>query len=446
MVGRIGTGIRIPPRAYGKMHHFDRNSIQSALASIESKRATWLHVGEWFNPQAGSTKPNVHLVYDDSAFLHVSQNLPPAELIQGINRIDLPEVTVLPPLFDAHTHISMCGGELDADKRSTALRRQPAEILAEATQRAQDILAMGVFGMRDGGDKDGVGLQLSTLTRLNCGKPQSSRVLSPGAGIHRHGRYGSFFSRPLEAHSSAADCVASRIAEGADHIKIVPTGIINFKKGAVTSAPQLSSDEVEALVLAAHKNNRMVMAHASGADGIANAIKGGVDTIEHAYFVKKEQLETMAKQGIVWVPTFAPVHRQIVHADIMGWDATTLGHLQRILDDHAASLQYALRLGVRVLVGSDAGSYGVPHALGLIEEMRLMEAAGMPTATVLATACLHNATTLLPHEVPPLIQVKHPASFLLAPINVTKSTAQLKNAICICNGQPLQPPSHIRLL
>lgn len=420
---------------------FVQKSIRSALLSTGHQQASWLHVGRIFDPQTGTTLSDVHLVFDTSAFLYISQDVPSADLIQGLERIHLPEVAVLPPLFDAHTHISMSGGELNPELRAAALQREPAAILAEATQRTRDILAMGVFGMRDGGDKDGVGLRLSAGSRPCPEVSGSARVLSPGPGIHRQGRYGSFFSRPIEAHASPADCVASRIEDGADHVKIVPTGIINFKKGAVTAPPQLSADEVRALVHAAHQRKRKVMAHASGADGIENAIMGGVDTIEHAYFVKREQLERMAEHGIVWVPTFAPVHRQIMHADIMGWDDGVLGQLRRILDDHAASLQYALQLGVRVLVGSDAGSYGVPHALGLIEEMRLMEAAGMPTATVLATACWHNAAILLPDETPHRIEVGYPASFLLAPTATTESTRYLEDILCILNGRPLPPLS-----
>lgn len=421
-----------------KAPSFSQKSIQSKLSVIGDQQVSWLRVGRLFDPHSGAILSDVHLVFDTSAFLHISQEMPPAEWVHGVDRIDLPEVAVLPPLFDAHTHVSMSGGELDPERRVAALQREPAVILGEATQRTRDLLAMGVFGMRDGGDKDGVGLQLSTTSRSGSEVSGSARVHSPGAGIHRQGRYGSFFCCPIEAHASPADCVASRIGGGADHVKIVPTGIINFKKGAVTASPQFSAVEVEALVRTAHEGKRTVMAHASGADGIENAIKGGVDTIEHAYFVRKEQLEKMAEHDIIWVPTFAPVHRQIIHADIMGWDASVMGHLRRILDGHAASLQYALQLGVRVLVGSDAGSYGVPHALGLIEEMRLIEAAGMPATTVLATACLHNAATLFPDETIRRIQIGHPASFLLAPLATTESTRHLEGALCILNGRPLQ--------
>ena len=76
-------------------------------------------------------------------------------------------------------------------------------------------------------------------------------VDSPGAAIHHKGRYGSFMADPIENHASLRACVESRIKAGADRIKLIPTGIINFKKGAVTTEPQMTTEEILKLVAAA---------------------------------------------------------------------------------------------------------------------------------------------------------------------------------------------------
>jgi imidazolonepropionase-like amidohydrolase len=416
---------------------FLASNIRQLIPVRQNNQPVWLRVGKLLDARRKRIIENAHLVYDGSGILHIGTTPPSEEILRCAAMVDLPDVAAIPPLFDAHTHISLCGSELDADQRSIAQKRAPEAILAEAETRARALLARGVIGMRDGGDKDGVGLELSEKSQAAaeaCGLP---RVLSPGPGIHRKGRYGSFFCQPLDDHSSIHDCVAHRVQSGADHIKIVPTGIINFAKGAVTASPQLTTEEVRELVTASKPHTRMVMAHASGSEGIQNAIDGGVDTIEHGYFISRDQLAAMRDRGIAWVPTFAPVHMQIVHAGIMGWDPTVLDHLRRILDAHAESLRHALQIGARILVGSDAGSYGVPHASGLVEEMLLMEAAGMTTLDVLCEVAFGNANTLaplLPHR---LLETGCPATFLLVSAASFDSIRCFENPIVIFGGSPL---------
>lgn len=209
---------------------------------------------------------------------------------------------------------------------------------------------------------------------------------SPGAAIHHRGRYGSFMGGALEEYGSPAECVAARCAAGADRIKLIPTGIINFKLGAVTTEPQMTGEELRELVAAASAAGRQTFAHASGDAGIERVIESGVDSVEHGFFVRDDQLSRMRDRGIAWVPTFAPVQRQVDEAVRYQWDATIVGHLQRILDQHAASLVKAHALGVLIVAGSDAGSCGVAHGTGFLGELELMQRAGLPPLAVLNAA------------------------------------------------------------
>ena len=159
-------------------------------------------------------------------------------------------------------------------------------------------------------------------------------VDSPGAAIHHRGRYGSFMAEPIEDFASTPrQCVEARVKAGADRIKLIPTGIINFKKGAVTAEPQMTTEELPEFVAAAKivRPSRR-FAHASGDAGIDRAIDGGVDSIEHGFFVRDDQLAKMRDRQIAWVPTFAPVQEQVDHADRMGWDAEVVANLKNILD------------------------------------------------------------------------------------------------------------------
>ena len=189
-------------------------------------------------------------------------------------------------------------------------------------------MRLGIAAVRDAGDKDGVGLALSKLY-AGAGRPLMPYVDSPGAAIHHRGRYGSFMAEPIEDYAYAAECVEARVKAGADRIKLIPTGIINFKKGAVTAEPQMTTEEIGEFVAAARSFGRQTFAHASGDAGIERAIEGGVDTIEHGFFVRDDQLAKMRDRQIAWVPTFAPVQKQVDHADRMGWDAAGVRNLQK---------------------------------------------------------------------------------------------------------------------
>jgi imidazolonepropionase-like amidohydrolase len=140
------------------------------------------------------------------------------------------------------------------------------------------------------------------------------------------------------------------------------------------------------LVAAAKSFGRQTFAHASGDTGIDRAIEGGVDTIEHGFFVRDDQLARMRDRQIAWAPTFAPVQFQMEHAGLLGWDENAVSNMRKILDQHAASLVKAHELGVLILAGSDAGSHGVPHGIGFLRELELMERAGLPAHAVINAA------------------------------------------------------------
>jgi len=364
--------------------HLEKLSLPTAAGG----RKIWLRVGTLLD--GVSTRPlrNAHVVYDKNAILFVAENLPPANLLNANQQhpdLDLPDYTLLPGLIDSHTHFFLEGGELNLHKRAAYLKQTPHELLQAAQTRLERLVRLGIVAVRDAGDKDGVGLALSKLY-ASARRPTMPYVDSPGAAIHRKGRYGSFMAEPLESFNSLNDCVEARVRAGADRIKLIPTGIINFKKGAVTAEPQMTAAEVSELVAAAKSFGKQGFAHASGDIGIERAIDGGVDSIEHGFFVRDDQLAKMRDRQIAWVPTLAPVQEQIDHADIVGWDEHVVSHLNRILEQHAASLLRAHQMGVQIIAGSDAGSYGVAHGTGFFYELELMQRAGLSPISIINSA------------------------------------------------------------
>jgi imidazolonepropionase-like amidohydrolase len=381
----------------------------TAIPPPSRDRAIWLHVGTLLDGTCTTPRRDAHVVYDATQIRFVASDgrTPPRELLregQIAPDAHLPEATLLPGLIEAHAHLFLEGGELVLDKRSAYLQQTPAQLLAAAKLRLPKLVKLGIAGVRDAGDKDGVGLALSKLYTSGVAAavadpgPASARpatlatwplmpyLESPGAAIHHKGRYGSFMADAVENYASPRACVEARVAAGADRIKLIPTGIINFKKAAVTTEPQMTTAEVAEFVAAAKSFNRQTFAHASGDVGIDRAIDGGVDSIEHGFFVRDDQLAKMRDLQTAWVPTFAPVQEQVDHADLMGWDAEIAANLRGILERHAASLVKAHQMGVMIVAGSDAGSVGVAHGTGFIYELELMERAGMPSIAVINAA------------------------------------------------------------
>jgi imidazolonepropionase-like amidohydrolase len=400
----------------------------------------WLRVGTLIDGSGSAPNHNAHVVYGQTGILHAGADTPPAELVkngqvQTTPDAELPAYTLLPGLIDAHTHMFLEGGELDLDKRAAFLKQSPEELLEQARGRLEKILRIGVTAMRDCGDKDGVGLALSRLCASHA-RPPIPYIDSPGAAIHHRGRYGSFMAEPLENFATAAECVAARVHAGADRIKIIPTGIINFKQGAVTTAPQMTTEEIRAIVAAAKSHNRQTIAHGSGDDGLERAIEGGVDSIEHGFFLRDDQLAKMRDRQIAWVPTFSPVQKQVDHADRMGWDAQVVANLQKILDRHAATLVKAHAMGVQVIAGSDAGSCGVAHGLGFLEELELMERAGLSPAAVIHSATGASAQRLAFKEKFGEIKPGYLSRFILTRHSPLETVANLrKEKIVIFDDQ-----------
>ncbi len=362
----------------------------SATSMAATSAPVWLRVGTLLDGTSTRPRRDVHVVYDANGIRFVGRDdeLPPRAMVrdgQASPDVHAPDCTLLPGLIDAHVHLFLGGAELDAQRRAADVARSPAELITDGAARLQALARMGVVAVRDAGDKFGVGLALSRQ-RAEGGTSFASYVDSPGAAIHHEGRYGAFMAEPIEAHASLAGSVNARVAAGADRIKLIATGILNFKDTASRPKWQLTEHEGRELVDAARRSGRQTLAHASGDEGIDHVIDGGIDTVEHGFFVRDDQLSRMRDRRVAWVPTFAPVQAQLDHADLFGWGAALAPGIRGILDRHAESLCRAEHAGVMVIAGSDAGSGGVPHGIGLLRELELMELAGMSAISVVNSA------------------------------------------------------------
>ncbi|MBV6475615.1 MAG: amidohydrolase family protein [Rhodocyclaceae bacterium] len=291
---------------------------------------------------------------------------------------------LMPGLVDAHAHLFLDGAPTDAKVRAEHLKQPLEQLTGAARASARQALACGVTLVRDAGDRHGINNRI----REEAADPRSGlpRVRSGGLGVKRAKRYGAFMAADVDDADSIRESVAA-LAQSNDEIKLILTGIIDFEAGAVTDEPQFSLEETRLIVDTARACGRPTFAHCSGAKGLAIAAAAGVGSIEHGFFMDRGTLALMRDNQVAWTPTFCPVYFQWAHPEAVGWSPQTVGHLRRILDDHARHLQLAHEMGVVLLLGTDAGSMGVRHGHAVFEEIVRYAEAGLGLE-----AALHAAT------------------------------------------------------
>jgi imidazolonepropionase-like amidohydrolase len=197
-----------------------------------------------------------------------------------------------------------------------------------------------------------------------------------------------------------------------DFIKLVTTGIVDFAERRVKQAPQFTVDELTQVVAHAHGLGYKVASHCSGQEGIDINLAAGVDFIEHAYFIREDQIDQMIERGIAWTPTLAPVQAQGHHAEC-GWPDDVRRNIESILREHAARIAYAVSGGATVLVGTDAGSPGVEMGRGIHVELQRLATAGIPAEKLLRMATVGNARAVGAKDYSPTLEMGGPASFAL---------------------------------
>ena len=271
-------------------------------------------------------------------------------------------------LGDCHIHLALDGYDYKA-----ALGRHQEAVDDEPIHAAlARYRKLGVTFLRDGGDKFGVSRRAKELA------PQYGiDYRSPIFPIHRKGRYGGFIGRGYDDLTEYRQLVAEAKAQGADFIKLMLSGIMDFSHFGVISDDPLPPSEVHDLVAIAHDAGFPVMAHVNGADRMAAALDAGIDSLEHGGYANDEVLHQLAESKTVWVPTLVTI------ANLRGAGRFPEEDVQRLTQLHMGNIAAAHRYGAVIALGSDAGAWRVPHGSGTADELALLTEVLGPDATEL---------------------------------------------------------------
>lgn len=256
---------------------------------------------------------------------------------------------------ECHAHIIMDGVNY---RHAIDLHRNGPDdnVIREHLKIYQD---RGITFVRDGGDALGVSARAKELA-----PEYGIDYRTPVFAIHKEGHYGSIVGKNFSTMPEFHKRVLEAKEQGADFIKIMTTGLLDFNAhGAITGTP-LDAAEVKEMVHIAHEEGMAVMSHTNGTYGVQAAVEAGVDSLEHGNYMNEESLAMLSESHTVWVPTLVTVR------NLLGDGRYADETLRPIIETAEENVRKAFGLGVKMAPGSDAGAYRVLHGQGIQDEMQ----------------------------------------------------------------------------
>jgi imidazolonepropionase-like amidohydrolase len=308
---------------------------------------------------------------------------------------DLGDVTLLPGLIDAHTHL--IGGEEETPFDS--LRETAARAAIEGVANARKTLAAGFTTVRDLGSRDFADVALRDA--IAEGKVPGPRMLVAVRSLSSTGGHGDRNDLPEDIHvdrfsgiADGPDAIRQKVREnvkfGANWIKILATGGV-MSAGTDPRSADYTEEELRAAVEAAKEKGRDVAAHAHGTEGIRRAVVAGVRSIEHSSMLDDETIRLIKEKKVFVVPNPYTNAYMLERGEAGGYQTYQIDKAREIFKLKMASLRRAIRADLQVAYGTDAGVQ--PHGVNG-KQFALYVEAGMTPLQAIQSATVVNARLL----------------------------------------------------
>lgn len=257
---------------------------------------------------------------------------------------------------DYHIHMVLDG----VDWRSAIARHAEKVDVSWVRKTLSHYSRLGYTYLRDGGDRWGVSACARQLA-----PEYGITYRTPLAPISKAGHYGGFIGIQYEDLKSYVNLVKRHRQDGADFIKIMISGLMDFDRFAVLTEPGMEAWEIRELIHIAHEEGFAVMAHANGARTVEAAAEAGVDSVEHGAYLDQDALWAMQEAGTVWVPTLSTI------GNLLGKGRFNDNAVEQILDNALSNVAAFCQMGGLLAVGTDAGAWAVEHGCGTEEALLL---------------------------------------------------------------------------
>jgi len=365
-------------------------------AEAPAAKPVVLKAAHLFDAAAGKiVSPGVVVVQGDK----IEAVGPNAKLPDGAKVIDFGDATLTPGFMDAHVHLSEQSSDNYYKDFFDGMYQMPAEQALRATAYTKAMVEAGFTTVRNVGDSDYIALGLRNA--INAGIIEGPRMLVANYAVGSTGGHADqdpmrpdLIAQAGPIHgvcNGPEECRAAvryQIKYGANVIKFMPSGGVLSLADPV-DVPELTQDEMNAIVSEAHAWHRKVAAHCHGDLAARMAVKAGADSIEHGSFLTEETLKMMKEKGTYLVPTLFAGYWVGSHAD--GFPPAIAEKARAAAAQSQKMFQMAARVGVKVAFGTDAAVE--PHGLGATE-FSLMAKNGFTPVQALQAATVGAADLL----------------------------------------------------
>lgn len=297
-------------------------------------------------------------------------------LPRDAKKIPLDGRMLLPGFIDSHIHICL---DSSPDPMSVALTESQTLTTLKAANAAKQTLLAGVTSIRDMGGKDGIDLGLRQA--INSGLIPGPRMLVSGKLICMTGGHGWQVGVEVNGEDEVRKAAREQIKAGVDIVKLMATGGV-LTPAVEPGSEQLTEAELRAGVEEAHKAGRKTATHAMGTKGILNALRAGIDSIEHGVYLDEQTVSLMVERDVPLIPTLSALFN-IEHKGIeAGIPAFAVEKTLRVKPSHLESIRMAREMGVSIAMGTDAGTPFNMHGDNLSELKFLVDCGFSPMEAI----------------------------------------------------------------
>jgi imidazolonepropionase-like amidohydrolase len=328
---------------------------QTAKKEAPPKRIA-IRAGRLIDGKSDSAIQNAVILIEGDKIVSVT---PGGTAPPGVETIDLSKATVMPGFADVHTHV-LLNGDITAEDYDAQLLKESIPYRAILGARnAKIALDHGFTSIRDLETEGAMYADVDVKTAIANGEVPGPRMQVATRAMTPTGMYGPLgYSWELKVPQGveyvdgvegARKAVREQIMYGADWIKYYSDRKYHFEAdGVLHSMVNFTDEEAKAIVDETHRLGKKVAAHCIGSDGIAAALRAGVDTVEHGDGLTDAEIDEIAQRGIYWVPTIT------VGAYVAPGRG---GNWTKMVDLEKVAFQKALKKNVKIALGTDAGGF-----------------------------------------------------------------------------------------
>lgn len=334
----------------------------------------------------GNIVEDAVVIVEGSKIQHVGKNN--GQIPSEAEVVDMKGYTVLPGMIDSHMHL---GGNGEPNRELDMLKELLPMTTLKAYVNAKADLMAGFTTIRSMGDRGF--LDISLKKAIERGLVEGPRMKVSGQAISMTGGHGDKWLAPEITYSGygvIADgpdemrkAARYQLKMGADFVKMMATGGV-MSEGDEPGSPQLTEAEMRAATEEAHKVGKKTAAHAQGTEGIKNAIRAGIDSIEHGIFLDDEAIRMMKDKGVFLVATLVAPYNIKKYGREAGIPEHAVRKTEEIISYHADSFSRAYKAGVKIAMGTDAATPFNKHGENAQELVLMVENGVKPMDAIMA--------------------------------------------------------------